>query len=49
MLGVGSGLTVTVRVVLPVQPLLPVAVTVYVVVWPGDTVIEAVVAPVLHT
>ncbi len=49
MLGVGSGLTVTVLVALAVQPLLPVAVTLYVVVWVGDTVTEAVVAPVLHT
>ncbi len=49
ILGVGAGLTVTVWLAEAEQPLLLVAVTVYVVVWPGDTVIELAVEPLLHT
>src|SRR5688572_450750 len=44
----GAGLTVTVVEQVLVQPLAVVTVTVYVVVEAGLTVIEAVVAPVLH-
>jgi hypothetical protein len=43
----GAG-TVMVVVAVPVQPVTPVAVTVYVVVTPGDTVIAAAVVPVLQ-
>ena len=45
---VGNGNTVTVFWVLPWQPFASVAVTLYVVVLVGFTVMEAVVAPVLH-
>jgi hypothetical protein len=45
----GRGLTVTCCEALAVQPLLAVPTTEYVVVVPGDTVIEAVDALVLHT
>ena len=47
--GDGGGLTVTVPLAAAVQPLAPVAVTVYVVVEAGLTVMLAVVAVVLHT
>jgi hypothetical protein len=46
--GVGNGLTVTVILVFAWQPLASVAVTVYVVVVLGDTVMLVVVAPLLH-
>ena len=45
---VGNGNTVTVFWALPWQPFASVAVTLYVVVLVGLTVMEAVVAPVLH-
>ena len=45
---VGSGLTFTVRDVDAVHPFTSVTVTEYVVVETGETVIETVVAPVLH-
>jgi hypothetical protein len=45
---VGTGLTVTNWLVLAVQPALLVAVTVYVVLEAGFTVMAAVVAPVLQ-
>ena len=49
ILGLGAGVTVTVWLVEAAQPLLPVAVTLKVVVWVGETVIDVEVAPVLHT
>jgi len=45
---VGSGLTVTVTVVDPVQPSALVPVTEYLVVEAGETVTEVVLPPVLH-
>jgi hypothetical protein len=47
--GVGSALTVTVPLAVAEHPDALVAVTVYVVVDAGETVIDAVVAAVLHT
>lgn len=47
-LAVGVSHTHTDPLVLAEQPLVPVTVTVYVVFVVGDTVIELVVAPVLH-
>jgi len=45
---VADEITVTVTVLVPIQPAALVPVTVYVVVVPGLTVIEAPVAPVLQ-
>ena len=47
MLAVGKGVTVT-NFDVPALQLLLVTVTLYVVLVPGDTVIEEVVAPVFH-
>jgi hypothetical protein len=44
----GAGFTVTVPLAVAVQPTALVPVTVYVVVEPGETVMPAVPAPVLH-
>ena len=48
MLGVGSGLTVTVTLVLTSQPFASVTTTLYVVVALGLTVVLDVLAPLLH-
>ena len=45
---IGAGVTATVAVHVPLHPLASVTVTVYVVVAPGFTVMDAVVAPVLQ-